>query len=144
MKKLVKGLVKQVFKGIGLFHSDKIIYFESFHGNQYSDNPRAIYEWMKEHQPEYELVWGVNKGKEQPFHEASVPFVHRFSIQWFLKMPRAKAWIINTRTPLWLAKSSQTKYVQTWHGTPFKKIGRDIPQVNIPGYPKESYDTSFS
>ena len=45
----------------------QIVYFESFHGKQYSDNPRAIYELMKETHFNYELIWGVSQGYEAPF-----------------------------------------------------------------------------
>lgn len=144
MKKIIEKIIQQLFKGIGFFHSDKIIYFESFHGNQYSDNPKAIYEWMTENHPEYNYIWGVSKGHEESFLKEKVPYVVRFSIKWFLTMPRARAWVINTRTPLWLTKNKKTMYIQTWHGTPLKKIGQDIPNVNIPGYTKASYDAEFS
>ena len=144
MKALVEKFIGIIFKGIGLFHSSKTIYFESFHGTQFSDNPKAIYEWMKQEYPEYHLVWGVNKGQEKPFRDEKVSYVLRFSIKWFLTMPRAAVWVINTRTPLWLTKNKKTTYLQTWHGTPLKKIGQDIETVNIPGYTKESYDNSFS
>lgn len=144
MKALVEKFIGIIFKGIGLFHSSKTIYFESFHGTQFSDNPKAIYEWMKQEYPEYHLVWGVNKGQEKPFRDEKVSYVLRFSIKWFLTMPRAAVWVINTRTPLWLTKNKKTTYLQTWHGTPLKKIGQDIEIVNIPGYTKESYDNSFS
>ncbi len=144
MKALVEKFIGIIFKGIGLFHSSKTIYFESFHGTQFSDNPKAIYEWMKQEYPEYHLVWGVNKGQEKPFRDEKVSYVLRFSIKWFLTMPRAAVWVINTRTPLWLIKNKKTMYIQTWHGTPLKKIGRDIESISIPGYTKESYDQSFT
>lgn len=144
MKALVEKFIGIVFKGVGLFHSSKTIYFESFHGTQFSDNPKAIYEWMKQEYPEYHLVWGVNKGQEKPFRDEKVSYVLRFSIKWFLTMPRAAVWVINTRTPLWLTKNKKTMYIQTWHGTPLKKIGRDIESISIPGYTKESYDQSFT
>ncbi|MFI3620618.1 CDP-glycerol glycerophosphotransferase family protein [Vagococcus fluvialis] len=144
MKALVEKFIGIIFKGIGLFHSSKTIYFESFHGTQFSDNPKAIYEWMKQEYPEYHLVWGVNKGQEKPFRDEKVSYVLRFSIKWFLTMPRAAVWVINTRTPLWLTKNKKTTYLQTWHGTPLKKIGRDIESISIPGYTKESYDQSFT
>lgn len=144
MKALVEKFIGIIFKGIGLFHSSKTIYFESFHGTQFSDNPKAIYEWMKQEYPEYHLVWGVNKGQEKPFRDEKVSYVLRFSIKWFLTMPRAAVWVINTRTPLWLTKNKKTTYIQTWHGTPLKKIGRDIESISIPGYTKESYDQSFT
>ena len=144
MKVIIESVIAILFKSIGVFHSRKTIYFESFHGTQYSDNPKAVYESMVKQYPDYNLVWGVNKGSEKPFRDEKVSYVYRFSFKWFFTMPRAKAWVINTRTPLWLVKNKKTLYVQTWHGTPLKKIGRDILQVNIPGYTKESYDQSFS
>ena len=144
MKSIIEKIIQLTFKMVGLFHSERIVYFESFHGSQYSDNPKAIYEWMVEHNPDYKLVWGVNRGSEKPFRDEKVSYVLRFSLKWFLTMPRAKAWVINTRTPLWLHKNKRTTYLQTWHGTPLKQIGRDIETVSIPGYTKESYDKSFS
>lgn len=143
MRKLVEGLVSVLFKIMGCFQNEKLVYFESFHGKQYSDNPKAIYQFIEKQYPDYKLVWGVTKGYEAPFRVQNIPFVTRFSIKWFFVMPRAKAWVINTRTPLWLHKPKNTRYIQTWHGTPLKKIGCDIPEVKIPGYTSESYRESF-
>ncbi|MGX7025479.1 CDP-glycerol glycerophosphotransferase family protein [Vagococcus hydrophili] len=144
MKGIIEAIISILFKSMGVFRSPKTVYFESFHGTQYSDNPKAIYESMVKEYPDYNLVWGVNKGSEKPFRDEKVSYVYRFSFKWFLTMPRACAWVINTRTPKWLPKNKQTIYIQTWHGTPLKKIGCDIPKVNIPGYTKESYDQSFA
>lgn len=60
-----------------------------------------------------------------------------------LTMPRAKAWMINTRTPDWLYKGSQTTYLQTWHGTPLKKIGLDISNVKMLGTTTTAYQDGF-
>lgn len=144
MRKLVEQLICFTFKIVGHFQKKKLVYFESFHGKQYSDNPRAIYQFMKKHYPDYTLVWGVTKGSEAIFESLQIPFVTRFSIKWFFVMPRAAVWVINTRTPLWLAKNKKTLYLQTWHGTPLKKIGCDIPDVKIPGYTKKSYTEEFA
>lgn len=144
MRKLVEQLICFTFKIVGHFQKKKLVYFESFHGKQYSDNPRAIYQFMKKHYPDYTLIWGVSKGYEAMFEALRIPFVTRFSIKWFFIMPRAAFWVINTRTPLWLAKNKKTVYLQTWHGTPLKKIGCDIPDVKIPGYTKESYLEEFT
>ncbi|WP_256869295.1 CDP-glycerol glycerophosphotransferase family protein, partial [Enterococcus thailandicus] len=53
------------------------MFFESFHGKQYSDNPRAIYEYIRENYPEYTCIWAVKKGFEAPFIENDVPYVRR-------------------------------------------------------------------
>ncbi|MGY3765904.1 CDP-glycerol glycerophosphotransferase family protein [Vagococcus vulneris] len=144
MTSIVEQIIYYLFKFIGLFPQKNLVYFESFHGKQFSDNPRAIYQFMKENYPDYRLVWGVTKGYEEMFKTLHVPYVKRFSLKWFFIMPRAKTWVINTRTPLWLSKSKHTTYLQTWHGTPLKKLGCDIEDVKIPGYTQESYAAEFS
>lgn len=143
MKKLIEKLISIWFSMLGHLPKKNIVYFESFHGKQFSDNPKAIYDYLKEENTTLELVWGVTAGYEETFKEKKVPHVRRFSLHWFFMMPRAKFWVINTRTPLWLTKSKKTTYIQTWHGTPLKRIGTDIEEVNIPGYTKESYDKEF-
>lgn len=144
MKRLVEKIIATLFKWIGKSKTQDVIYFESFHGKQFSDNPKAIYDCLKNEYPNLKLVWGVTKGYEAPFLKEEVPFVRRFSLRWFFTMPKACVWVTNTRTPLWLTKSKKTTYIQTWHGTPLKRLGADIWDVNIPGYTKESYTTEFA
>jgi len=143
MKKLVETMIAFWFKLLGLLPKKNIVYFESFHGKQFSDNPKAIYEYLTANKTSLKLVWGVTKGYEGIFQKEKIPHIQRFSLRWFFVMPRAKYWVINTRTPLWLSKTDTTTYIQTWHGTPLKRIGMDIEAVNIPGYTKESYDAEF-
>ncbi|MDR0920843.1 MAG: CDP-glycerol glycerophosphotransferase family protein [Lactobacillales bacterium] len=131
------------FWGIGKFPEKNLIIFESFHGKQYSDNPRAIYEYIRDHHPEYQCIWAVKKGYEQPFIENQVPYVERLKFRWLLTMPRAKYWVFNTRMPSWMRKSKETVYVQTWHGTPLKKLGLDIVNVRIPDETNDKYRKEF-
>lgn len=143
MKKIIETLISIWFRLLGYLPKKNIVYFESFHGKQFSDNPKAIYDYLKKDDTTLELVWGVTTGYEEIFRDKKIPHVRRFSLRWFFVMPRAKFWVINTRTPLWLVKNRRTTYIQTWHGTPLKRIGVDIEEVNIPGYTKESYDKEF-
>jgi CDP-glycerol glycerophosphotransferase len=141
----VAGLSKKfaitfIFWLIGLLpRNQKLVIFESFAGKQYSCNPRAIYEYMRDNNPEYTLLWSVDKKHTASFDQHEVPYITRFSFQWFFKLGRAKYWIWNTRLPLELPKPKQTIYVQTWHGTPLKKIGLDIENVRIPGQTTKRY-----
>ena len=34
-------------------------------------------------------------------------------------------------------------YIQTWHGTPLKKLGTDIEEIHMPGTDTESYKRNF-
>ena len=133
------------FALIGLLFpvNKKLVVFESFAGKQYSDNPRAIYEYMKENCPGYELVWSVDRARMSYFEQKDVKFVRRFSIRWLFLMTRAKYWVNNARLPLWLPKPKHTVYLQTWHGTPLKRLAMDMDEVHMPGTNTEKYKANF-
>lgn len=116
-----------------------LVIFESFHGKRYSDNPRAIYEYMKEHNPEYKLIWSVDKDSIPLFQEMGVPYMKRFTLKWLFTFPRAQYWVNNVRYPKWMTRPKDTTYVQTWHGTPLKKLGTDIEEVHMPGTKTKKY-----
>ena len=89
----------------------KTIVFESFVGKQYSDNPRAIYEYLKEHYPEYKLYWSADKRYIKNFSGKDVKIVPRFSIRWLFLMALAKYWVNNSRMPPWTPKPDHTYYL---------------------------------
>jgi CDP-glycerol glycerophosphotransferase len=121
----------------------RLIIFESFLGKQYSDNPRALYEYIQKTYPEYQLYWSVDKRYINLFERKGIPYLKRFSLQWMLKMTRAEFWITNSRLPLWIPKPKHTTYLQTWHGTPLKKLAADMEQVLMPGTDTENYKRNF-
>lgn len=41
-------------------------------------------------------------------------------------MSRAKFWIINCKMPTYISKKPDQVYLQTWHGTPLKRLAHDI------------------
>ncbi|WP_339283204.1 CDP-glycerol glycerophosphotransferase family protein [Oceanobacillus sp. FSL K6-3682] len=142
--KLVQKLYQIVFSATSkLPKKNKLIIFESFHGKQYSDNPRAIYEYIKESYPEYKLYWAADRRHLHIFQDNNLPHVKRLSLKWILLMGRAKYWVINARLPLWIKKPKKTIYLQTWHGTPLKKLGIDIDDVQMPGTDTEKYKKNF-
>lgn len=133
-----------MFSFISVFPKDKnLIMFESFNGRQYSDSPRAIYEYIKNHHSTYKMVWSVDSRHIQQFKDQQIEYVKKFSLKWLLLMPRAKYWVTNSRFALWMRKSKDTVYLQTWHGTPLKKLGVDIDDVQMPGTNTEDYKKSF-
>ena len=111
----------------------KTIIFESFNGKQYSCNPRAIYEYMQINHPEYKMYWSVNKQYAAPFKEKGIQYINRLSIKWLFAMARAEYWVVNSRLPLWIPKPEHTTYLQTWHGTPLKRLAMDMEEVHMPG-----------
>ena len=138
------SLLKGIFSTLSIFPKDKrLIMFESFNGRQCSDNPRAIYEYLKVHYPHYKLVWCADKRFLDQFKEKDITYVPRFSLKWLWMMPRASYWVTNSRFPLWFPKSKNTVYLQTWHGTPLKKLGVDIEDVKLPDTTTEVYKQEF-
>lgn len=148
IKAVLKSIAFMIYKYTFLAASylpvkKKLIMFESFLGKQYSCNPRAIYEYMKEHRKEYIMYWSVDKRYTQYFKENNIPHVERFSLKWLFYMARAEFWITNSRLPLWLPKPKHTTYIQTWHGTPLKKLALDMNEVHMPGTNTEKYKRNF-
>lgn len=141
---LLLFLYKNSFRALSLLPRDrKLIIFESFNGRQISDNPKAIYEYIKREKPEYKLIWSVDKDFSKYINDAEVEYIVRFSLKWLLKFTRAKYWVTNSRFPLWFSKNKDTVYVQTWHGTPLKRLGGDIKNVKIPNWDTKQYRKEF-
>ncbi|WP_433328877.1 bifunctional glycosyltransferase/CDP-glycerol:glycerophosphate glycerophosphotransferase [Spirillospora sp. CA-294931] len=98
--------------------------FESFRGRQYSDSPRAIYEEMARRVPELEYVWVTKDGQFQA--PEGVRTVVYGSREHFKVLAQARYLVGNDPMPEWFTKREGQFYLQTWHGTPLKRIGYDI------------------
>ncbi|MCM3026698.1 CDP-glycerol glycerophosphotransferase family protein [Bacillus safensis] len=149
IKKVRNRLVTRTFKttfklASKLSVKKKTVVFESFNGKQFSCNPRGIYEYMKENHPEYTLIWSVKKGHEAPFKEKGIYYINRLSLKWIFAMARAEYWVVNSRLPLWVPKPDHTTYLQTWHGTPLKRLAMDMDEVHMPGTNTKKYKKNFT
>ncbi len=125
--------------------NNKLILFESYSGKQFSCNPRAIYEYLQENkdQYDYKLIWSIDKRYLSALDGVDAAYIKRFSLKWIWYMATAKYWITNSRLPLWIPKPQNTLYVQTWHGTPLKKLANDMDEVHMPGTTTEKYKQNF-
>ena len=53
--------------------------------------------------------------------------------------------IFDSRHQYYLRKNKKTKYIQTWHGTPLKKLALDMEKVNMSGHQNiEKYRENFA
>jgi CDP-glycerol glycerophosphotransferase len=142
--RITQSLYKILFKMVGYFPRKNIIMFESFLGKQYSCNPRALYEYLKENNFDYDMYWSIDPRYTENFKGRDIQYINRFSIKWLFLMAQARFWISNSRMPLWIPKPKNTVYLQTWHGTPLKKLAADIEEVHMPGTTTEQYKQNFS
>ena len=103
--------------------NDKLFLFESNLAKQYTGNPRYIYERMLELFPDFTYVWSYN---EDPSIIPGNPIiVKRGSDQFYEYLAQAGCVINNTVFPIWQLRK-ETQYLQTWHGTPYKRMHCDI------------------
>lgn len=120
---------------------ENLVFFESFFGNSYSDSPKYIYRYLQEHSgAEYQYVW-VMKNKKTRIPGNPV-VVKPFSLSYFYYLARAKYWVINIRLPKWIEKKKGHVFLQTWHGTPLKKLVFDMEDVHLASS-KSSYKMIF-
>lgn len=109
---------------------DKTIIFESFMGRSYSDNPRALYEEMINNKKfdNYKFIWCFKHPEEKTNIEElkRAKLVKYNSKEYFEAYSKAKYFISNSRIPEAIKPRDGQEYIQTWHGTPLKRLGYDL------------------
>ena len=128
-------------------HDPQLIVFESNFGKVYGQNPRYIYEELLRQNRSFRAVWvhqSENKIADIP---GKVIQVRRGSEEYFSYLGRAGYWVNNIRFSV-TYKPEKTIYLQTWHGTPLKRLGLDInvsgPEVEArENFLKESANWDF-
>ena len=101
-----------------------LIVFESNVGKLVSDSPKIIYDELRKYNTRYTIVWVTNS--HYPFNDPKVITVKRLSPEYYYYLSRAKYWINNQNFPHYINKHKNTIYIQTWHGTPLKKMLNDV------------------
>ncbi|RJL33501.1 bifunctional glycosyltransferase/CDP-glycerol:glycerophosphate glycerophosphotransferase [Bailinhaonella thermotolerans] len=124
---------------------DAVLYV-CWNGKQYSDSVRAVYEELLRRELPLQHVWLVADGAFVPPGSLEVtgkpgvtPTVVRAgSREYYQAMARSKYVVANTYLPKWARIRDDQVMVQTWHGTPLKRIGNDMPWMQRPG-PKPDF-----
>ncbi|MEV4252572.1 bifunctional glycosyltransferase family 2 protein/CDP-glycerol:glycerophosphate glycerophosphotransferase [Spirillospora sp. NPDC049652] len=98
--------------------------FDSYEGAQYSCSPRAVFEELRRRRPDIECVWVTRDGRfEVPEGARAVLMESR---EHYEALARAR-WIVGNYGQLpWFVKREGQTYLQTWHGTPLKKLAHDL------------------
>lgn len=122
--------------------NNKTVVFESFGGKNYSDSPKYIYEYMKDHYPELNYRW-VFTNPETNRVPGEALKVKKNSAAYYQAYSEAKVWVSNARLPLFLNKKENQTYIQTWHGTPLKRLANDMKVVRMPGTTTSLYKRNF-
>jgi len=109
---------------------EKLVIFESFLGKQQACSPKAIYEAMKQDSrfDDFRFIWVMRNAAEKRTiigdeRTMVVPYNKRRCFRCYGK---AKYWVTNWRLSDAIIKKDNQVCIQTWHGTPLKKIGMDL------------------
>jgi CDP-glycerol glycerophosphotransferase len=146
LKKAVIGGYQFLIKALPV--NKNIIMFESNLGRNYTGNPRAIYEEMvRQGLDKKYRCYFVMENPETPIPGAAKA-VKRSRFQYFFLFAISGIWVCDTRLPKYISKRPQCTYIQTWHGTPLKKLALDMDTVFMAGekgienYKKNFYDNA--
>ena len=106
-----------------------VVLVEAWRGKQYADSPRAIAEELQRRHPELRVVWAFTSlTVERP---EGVESVLRLGREYWELLGRAR-WIVgNDSLPTAYRKRPGQTYVQTWHGTPLKRLAFDVTDLKI-------------
>ncbi|MYS79941.1 bifunctional glycosyltransferase/CDP-glycerol:glycerophosphate glycerophosphotransferase [Embleya scabrispora] len=124
-KKSILDLGKRTLSQLPV-HKGTIV-FESHLGQQYSDNPKYIYEELRRSGIEINAIWSYSGSTEGFPKDAKL--VKRHSWAYYKALAQAEFWIDNQGFPADAVKNKGTTYIQTWHGSALKRMGFDIPTV---------------
>lgn len=106
----------------------KTVLYIAFHGRGYLDNPMALHQYMlKEPRfSDYQFIWVLKKPDELPTGLPRTKAVKYLSLPYFIALASSKYWISNCKLPNYILKKPTQIYLQTWHGTPLKRLAHDI------------------
>ena len=113
---------------------EKVILFESFHGKEISDSPLAMARALLD-MPcagDYRLWFSTNDLdrdndvlKKLGLSDA-ISLVHIHSEEYARLLAVAGIMVNNSSFPSYIVRREGQKYLQTWHGTPWKTLGRSM------------------
>lgn len=122
-----------------LLIDDKVILYDSYFGRGMICNPYALFIELinNEDFKDYTHVWviedryGNEPIMEQFQNNKNVFAITRHSDDHLRYLASAKYIITNVSLPFYYCKKEDQVYVNTWHGTPIKSLGFDIPDAPI-------------
>ncbi|MEU9839187.1 CDP-glycerol glycerophosphotransferase family protein [Actinomadura sp. NPDC048032] len=104
-----------------------MVLFSSYNGSQYSCSPRAVYEELIRRDADLECVWVSQDGQFAVDGKATT--VLAGSREHYRVLAHARYVVANHAMPPWFFKRTGQVYLQTWHGTPLKRLAYDLQDM---------------
>ena len=108
------------------------VFFSSYDGLLYNDNPRAVAEALHAIRPDAKILFRLSgKGAASPDIPDYVVKVPRKGLAMMREMATSKAIVTNAGMKIWMVKHADQYYVQAWHGDrAIKRIRLDLDPRN--------------
>ncbi len=106
---------------------DRTVLYESYHGKSMTGNPYAMYLYMINDKrfEDYTHIW-ILEDTTKTRELKNTKFIKRNSLKNAYHLLTSKYLINNTTFLPFVNKRKKQIYINTWHGTPLKTLGKDI------------------
>ncbi len=122
LKKLISVALNTVFKPFPI-NNKKIVFLSTKY--QATDNPYYVYKYLKEHFPDYKLIFIVSRDADlSGLENGDYAFVRTFKS--FYHLATYKYLFTCQSLGSLIKKRKGQVYIQLWHGIPLKKMGLDV------------------
>lgn len=105
------------------------VFFESFYGRLAGDNPAGIDAALARLRPGTVRYWSVESG-DVPVPEGAVAVVQG-TAAWDAARRAATAFVVNDWLRAPVPRPREQRVLQTWHGTPLKRLALGRPRVGL-------------
>ncbi|MGI6007465.1 MAG: CDP-glycerol glycerophosphotransferase family protein [Ruminococcus sp.] len=120
---------------------DRLILFNSFGGKFFNDSPKAVYDQMIRDSrfSDCRFVWAFQRPEEYDLPRGEK--IKTDTMRYFVTALKARCWVTNSSLERGLGiRGKHTYFVNTWHGTPLKKMGSDLGEENSSFKSKNSWN----
>lgn len=113
-----------------------VIFYETMSGARMGDNPYGIFEYLRSH-PEHGSflhVWSIDAHSTIPVQYKDAPdviFVRRNTHSYTYFLANAGYVVCNANLPAFYIRRPGQRYLNTWHGVPYKTLGRNTPNARF-------------
>lgn len=108
---------------------ERAVFFESFDGQSVADSPKALDRWLRNNDIDVVRYWSV-QNYSVPVPQGAISLL-KYSSAWYEALTRSQYLVNSNNFPSFFRKSTGQTYIQTWHGTPLKRVGNDIPSGHL-------------
>ncbi|MDH6135964.1 CDP-glycerol glycerophosphotransferase [Kitasatospora sp. MAA4] len=105
---------------------DTVLYNEAL-GAHYAGSPRAVHKELVRRGLPLEHLWTVDD-LQADLPQSAEP-VRQWSPEWYEAMATSKYIVTSTHLPNFVTRRPGQIILQTWHGTPLKRIGHDFEKI---------------